>query len=312
MRIHVAAAAILDSDGRVLVSQRAEHTHQGGLWEFPGGKLEADESALQALTRELKEELDILPREIEPLIRIHHDYGDREVLLDFFRVSRFSGEARGMEGQPLRWLHPGELQAAEFPAADRPVITALRLPDRYLITGDDPCRPQHFLEKLAASLDRGIRLVQLRAHDLDDESYRQLLDQALPLCRERGAELLINRPADTLAWQGLAQGIHLSTSQLMTLQERPSGRGLVGASCHSPQELAKAVSLGLDYLLLSPVLATASHPQAEPLGWQRFSQWVERINLPVYALGGMGADQLLPAKQAGAQGIAAIGAFWSV
>lgn len=311
MVIHVAAAAIFDAAGRVLVSRRAAETHQGGLWEFPGGKLEAGESARQALIRELKEELDILPLEIEPLIQVRHAYEDREVLLDCFRVTSFAGEARGLEGQPLRWVHPDELKAEAFPAADRPVITALRLPERYLITGDDPHRPDEFLTRLERALDKGVGLVQLRAHALNDDDYSRLLDRALPLCQARGVDLLVNRPVDTPAWSGVAQGLHLSSRQLMQLTERPQGDGWVGASCHSPSELAKAVSIRLDYALLSPVLPTSTHPQAEVLGWQRFSHWVAQVNLPVYALGGMRADLLREARQAGAQGIAAIGAFWA-
>jgi len=310
MTVHVAAAAILDAEGRVLVSRRPEHVHQGGLWEFPGGKLEAGETPDQALARELKEELDILPLEQEPLIRVRHCYEDRRVVLDVFRVTRFAGEARGMEGQPLRWLAPRELDPGCFPAADRPVITALRLPDRYLITGEDPTRPGPFLRRLAHSLELGLRLVQLRAHALDDREYLSLMERVVPLCEDYGAELLLNRPDATPGWLGLAHGIHLGTGQLMGLRERPRGDGLIGASCHSPAELAKAAALALDYALLSPVLPTASHPGVAGIGWGRFSRWLEEVNLPVYALGGMRRELLTRAKQAGGQGIAAIGAFW--
>jgi 8-oxo-dGTP diphosphatase len=87
--------------------------------------------------------------------------------------------------------------------------------------------------------------------------------------------------------------------------------GWVGASCHDLHELQQAQRLGLDYVLLSPVLPTPSHPDAVPLGWQRFTQWVEQVNLPVYALGGVGLESLDLAKQYGAQGIAAIRAFWT-
>ncbi|MES9973998.1 MAG: NUDIX domain-containing protein, partial [Candidatus Thiodiazotropha sp.] len=95
--IHVVAAAIFDSEARVLVTRRADHLHQGGLWEFPGGKCEPGESIQQALARELKEELGIVPLECDPLIRVRHDYGDRNLLLEFFRVTRYQGEASGLE-----------------------------------------------------------------------------------------------------------------------------------------------------------------------------------------------------------------------
>lgn len=310
MPIHVAAAAIIDRQGRVLTSRRADHLHQGGLWEFPGGKVETGESIAQALARELKEELDIRPLESEPLIRIRHRYADREVLLDFFRVTRYEGEPRGMEGQPLRWLRPEEMQSEAFPAADRPVITALRLPDRYLITGDQTSQPEDFLRRLEQALGNGLKLVQLRAHSLGDSAYGVLLDSAREMCARYGASLLINRPHECVAWLGRADGIHLSARQLMELAERPPGKALIGASCHSRAELERAVQLQLDYLLLSPVLPTASHPQSIALGWERFSDWVDRVNLPVYALGGMRPDLLERVRRAGGQGIAAIRAFW--
>jgi 8-oxo-dGTP diphosphatase len=309
MPIHVAAAAILDAEGRVLITRRADHLHQGGLWEFPGGKLEPGETPEQALARELKEELDILPRIHEPLIRIHHTYDEREVRLDFFRVTAFDGEPRGMQGQPLQWQDPRLLCAEDFPAADRPVITALQLPERYLITGENPLDPATFLQRLESSLRDGHSLVQLRAHGLDDLAYADLLDAALDLSSGFGARLLINRPRACCDWVGRADGIHLTSRQLLALPSRPT-QGLIGASCHSPVELIRAGELGLDYALLSPVLPTASHPGTAALGWERFAEWVEPVNLPVYALGGMRAELIPRAKAAGAQGVAAIREFW--
>jgi 8-oxo-dGTP diphosphatase len=310
MQVHVAAAAILNAEGRVLITKRADHLHQGGLWEFPGGKMEPGETPSEALVRELKEELDILPRAMEPLIRIHHPYEDRHVRLDFFRVSRFEGEAKGMEGQPLRWLRPCEMQSEEFPAADRPVITALQLPDRYLITGENPADPAVFLQRLEYSLEAGLSLVQLRAHELDDHRYRELLSRALGLCRRYGSRLVVNRPRNCIHWAGLADGIHLTSKQLLELQNRPGEQGWIGASCHNPKELARAAALQLDYALLSPVLPTASHPESTGMGWERFAEWVDGVNLPVYALGGMRSELLSRAKEAGAQGIAGIRGFW--
>ncbi|MCU7914431.1 MAG: Nudix family hydrolase [Candidatus Thiodiazotropha sp. (ex Gloverina cf. vestifex)] len=310
MPIHVAAAAILDNLGRVLISKRADHLHQGGLWEFPGGKVEAGETLRQALARELKEELDILPLEFKPLIRIKHDYGDRQVLLDFFRVTRFEGDAKGMEGQPLRWLQPKEMLANLFPAADRPVITALQLPDRYLITGCEPTQPEDFLRRLDLALKNGLRLVQLRAHALDDAAYKHLLNAASPLCERYNAKLLVNRPSGCVRWLGMADGIHLTANQMMALAARPSGKGLIGASCHNREELEQTSRLRLDYVFLSPVAPTATHPNTATLGWEKFSDWVENVNLPVYALGGMHPNMLGQASQAGAQGIAAIRSLW--
>ncbi len=281
MLIHVAAAAIFDGSGRVLLSQRARNTHQGGLWEFPGGKLEPGETPRQALLRELSEELAIRVQDSRPLIRVRHDYGDRAVLIDFFRVYDYQGEARGVEGQPLRWVAPGTLRPEEFPAADRPVITALQLPQTYAITGEDPTDTEAFLHRFEGLLERGVRLIQLRAHALPDDVYARLLITTHALCRTQGACLIVNRPRDVTRWQGQGDGIHLGSAQLTALKRRPQGPGWVGASCHTLAELQVADALGLDYALLSPVLPTLTHPGAEALGWERFAEWVDQVNLPV-------------------------------
>jgi 8-oxo-dGTP diphosphatase len=309
-QIHVAAGALEDPRGRILVTRRPDHVHQGGLWEFPGGKLEAGETPEEGLARELQEELGVEVRTSRPLIRVHHDYGDRHVLLDVHRVSGFAGKPHGREGQPLTWVHPDDMDPDLFPAADRPIITALRLPALYLITGADPLHPHGFLERLSRALARGVRLVQLRTHNLSDSAYAALAEGAYALCERHGAHLLLNRDLDLV--QDLpCHGVHLTTRRLCSLDRRPLEDGrLVGASCHGSGELERAARLGLDYALLSPVQATASHPEARLLGWDGFAALAEKAALPVYALGGLGPDDLDRAFRRGAQGIAAIRGLW--
>ncbi|MCQ1775516.1 8-oxo-dGTP diphosphatase MutT, partial [Neorhizobium galegae] len=133
-RVHVAAAVIRGVDGRILLARRADTQHQGGLWEFPGGKVEADESVATALSRELQEELGIQVTAARPLIKVQHDYPDKQVLLDVWEVSAFTGEPHGAEGQPLEWVAQRDLPNYEFPAANAPIVAAARLPADYLIT----------------------------------------------------------------------------------------------------------------------------------------------------------------------------------
>ncbi len=304
------AGAIADRAGRILVTRRPDHVHQGGLWEFPGGKLEPDESPEQGLARELDEELGVQVRSSRPLIRVQHQYGDRHVLLDVCRVDAYLGVPAGREGQPLAWMEPEAMDPAAFPAADRPVISALRLPQRLLITGPDPRCSDTFLLRLARALDAGIRLVQLRAHALDDRAYAALAEAVHALCEERGARLLLNRAPRRVSVVP-RHGLHLAARTLLDLEERPGApTELVGASCHDAVELERAAWLGLDYALLSPVKPTASHPHAVPLGWRGFAELVEPARLPVYALGGLLPSDLDAAIQWGAQGVAGIRAFW--
>ncbi len=136
-RVHVAAAVIRDNSGKILIARRADTQHQGGLWEFPGGKVEGDESVETALARELHEELGIVVTAARPLIKVHHDYPDKHVLLDVWEVSAFTGDPHGAEGQPLSWVTPRELVDYEFPAANQPIVAAARLPAEYLITPED-------------------------------------------------------------------------------------------------------------------------------------------------------------------------------
>lgn len=309
--IHVAAGVISDADGRILIAKRRLGTHQGGLWEFPGGKLEPGEPVEQGLARELDEELGIQVTAARPLIRLRHDYGDRQVLLDIHRVQRYQGEPRGREGQPLDWLLPEDMDPTLFPAADRPVINALRLPTRYLITGTEPSDQYAFRAQLEQVLMRtGLRIVQLRVPGLDPSAYAELAHQCVAVCRRAGAQLVLNC-APEIAAELPGEGLHLTEARLMALTERPNiGKPLLGASCHNAATLAKAAACGLDYALLSPVQHTATHAEARPLGWPAFSALVEQALVPVYALGGVDDNDLDTAIGHGAQGIAGIRGFW--
>jgi 8-oxo-dGTP diphosphatase len=130
-RIHVAVGVIRNKAGEILISKRHLGSHQGGLWEFPGGKVEAGETVVEALQRELLEELGIRFAGAQPLLAIEHDYSDKAVCLDVWLVDVFEGSAEGREGQPLAWVTPSRLHTYPFPAANQPIIAAcqaLQLP----------------------------------------------------------------------------------------------------------------------------------------------------------------------------------------
>ena len=308
--VQVAAAAIFNPAGEVLLARRPPGTHQGGLWEFPGGKLEAGETPRQALSRELHEELDIHVQQCRPLIRLRHDYPDKSVLLDVWRVDGFSGVPRGCEGQAVEWVAVADLPARAFPAANLPILRAVALPPAYMITGPAEGDTGAWLTRLEARLAAGVNLVQLRAHELSTAALAGLARKATGLCRSAGATLLVNAPPG-LAAQADIDGIHLTATQLRAARSRPVARStLLAASCHNAAELAQACHIGVDFAVLGPVQATASHPQATPLGWEQFRSLTETATLPVYALGGVGPADKETAWCHGGQGVAGIQAFW--
>jgi 8-oxo-dGTP diphosphatase len=312
VRVHVAAAAIFDDQGRVLISQRPAHVHQGGLWEFPGGKLEPEETAAHALRREIHEELGITVQAARPLIRVVHDYSDKAVLLDVWRVDNFAGKPAGCEGQAIEWVDVGKLGDYSFPEANTPIIKAVCLPDRYLITPEPGPEHSRFLQTLERVLARGVSLVQLRARQLSAQDHRALAVDVLHLCRQAGARLLLNaEPA--LAVETGVDGVHLTSARLRDLSARPLGdEYLVAASCHTLEEVRHAGALGLDFIVVSPVQQTTSHPGARLLGFDGLQQLTEQALLPVYALGGMQLSDMDAAFRHGAQGIAAISGLWGL
>ncbi|GIU27321.1 8-oxo-dGTP diphosphatase MutT [Shewanella schlegeliana] len=121
-QIHVAVGVIQDSNDRILIAKRPHHLHQGGKWEFPGGKVEKQETTSEALIRELKEEVNLDVASTTPLMEIHHDYGDKKVFLDVHRVTNFSGIAIGVEGQRVEWVKISQLSQYEFPEANKVIL----------------------------------------------------------------------------------------------------------------------------------------------------------------------------------------------
>lgn len=310
--LQVAVGVVKNPEGKILISRRHAALHQGGLWEFPGGKIEASETVEQALFRELKEELNITATAATPLITVNHQYPDLTVQLNVFLVERFLGEATGCEGQPFKWVAPAELDHYAFPSANQPIITAVRLPHYYAILDD--ADGTLLLTNLQKILNKGVKLIQARLKSLPPAAVAKFVEQAYPLCKQHQALLLMNSAVDCPVE---VDGIHLTSRHLMALRLR-SGQALVArpenikwlaASCHNLEQLQHAQNIGVDFAVLAPVLATQTHPGAESLGWEQFAELVAKVNLPVYALGGMSESSLTVAQQNGGRGIAAIRAF---
>lgn len=307
--IHVAVAVIKNNNGDVLIAKRPDHLHMGGFWEFPGGKVEAGETVLQALQREIREEVALDIHAAQPLLRIPFQYPDKHVLLDVWCVNGFAGDAQGCEGQQVLWASANGLNTYQFPPANRSILTALQLSDRLLVTGNFLDATECLQRTRSALEHHGIRTVMLRGHHLGVAAYNKLAEAMADLCAQYQAKLLLN--AEAGSWGGLADGLHLSSQRLRGCHERPVGTDtLFGASCHNTEEVQHALSVGADYILLSPVLPTPSHPDAITLGWEGLAALLPLCPVPVFALGGLDDQHLQLAKSLGVFGIAGITAWW--
>ena len=308
--IHVAVAVILGDDGRVLLAKRPEEKHMGGLWEFPGGKVAPGEDIKAALNRELGEELGIEVATFLPLIKIRHDYPDKSVLLDTWVVSGIRGEPTGNEGQLIQWVEKDCLDNYGFPEANKAILKALQLPDRYMITGDFVDQKALF-NGVSTALENGIRLIQFRAHWLAKRDYLQLAQALAGFVQTAGGTLIIKGDASLLS-ECWCHGLHLTSRQLGSgiKPEKQHPRQLLAASCHDQEQIAAAEAMGVDFITLSPVKATASHSGAIPLGLDRAEILTAVAKVPVFWLGGMNQEDTHLARRSGARGIAAIQAFW--
>jgi len=306
--IEVSAAVLQKTDGTFLLAQRPTDKMWAGYWEFPGGKVEAGESARDALERELREELGIAVITAYPWITRVFTYPHATVRLRFFRVTEWSGEMHPREGQQFSWQRPGELTVSPVLPANAPVLRALELSALYAISNAAELGVEEFMRRLEVRLDDGLRLVQLREKHLAHDEFRVLAQRVLELAHAYRAKVLFNGNVE-LAQELGADGVQLTSRQLAVLQQRPEV-AWCAASCHSVEELRRAESLGCDFALLSPVLPTQSHPGGAHLGWERFATIAVDSSIPVYALGGLKRDDMAIAWQQGAHGIALLRQAW--
>ena len=326
MSMRVVAAVIFDSRQRVLLARRPAGKLFAGKLEFPGGKVEHGESDLQALQRELQEELNIriAVDQLQYVMNIPWDYEQGLIVdLQIYKLLSFNGEAVSMEGQSLLWQTVHDLCAEDFPPANKGIVTSLQLPSCMAITGVAKSQSQ-FLQRFDKLLQRQT-LVQLRPdtttqHLFKSPSFWRAIEQRV---LASSCQVMLNVQCFAhLSQQQLTQrlqqpltpfcGWHFpsywldsavfATAQLTSV--------LFSTSVHNRQQLQRANALNVDFIYLSPVHATVSHQQAQSLTWQGLQSLLVMAKMPCYALGGMKLEDSVKAQQIGAQGIAAISAFW--
>lgn len=311
--VDVAVGVLLRPDGTVLLGNRPADKPWPGWWELPGGKLEPGETVLQALARELKEEIDIELTEATPWVTYVHKYPTTTVRLAFCRVTGWKGEPRGMENQLLQWVELKHAhQTPQLLPATYPPLRWLQLPEMYAISSvGTPEGLPLFLNALDTALNKGLKLLQWREpawpEGTDAPGLLAALQTVMRRCHAAGARVLINS-IHPQAWVSLADGLHLRANDAQACIKRPilEKHQLLGVSTHNLADLNQARKLEADFAVLSPVLETASHPGTPGIGWEKFAQLNSQAGLPVYALGGQSDDTLAQAKSVGGHGIAGI------
>ncbi len=306
--VEVAVGVLVREDGAVLLARRPESKVYAGYWEFPGGKVERGETAHDALVRELAEELGIQVQQAYRWITQEFTYPHATVRLNFFRVTAWSGEVRTLEHDDMRWEWPAGVTVAPLLPANGPVLRALALPHELAITHCLELGMDVQLLRIKARLAAGLRLIQVREPGMAPAHLEDFLGRVLALARSAGASVLVNADID-LATRAHADGVHLSARQVAATTIRPD-LAMLGASSHDRAERQSAERLGVDFVLLGSVLPTLSHPDTQPLGWERFEAIAMGARVPVFALGGLKHSDMEVAWRRGAHGIAMQRAAW--
>lgn len=306
--VDAAVAVIVRADGAVLLGRRPEGKPWAGWWEFPGGKIEVGETPVCALQRELHEELGIEATEYYPWLNRIFAYPERAVRLHFFTVRQWRNEPHGKENQQLSWQRPEKLTVSPLLPANEPILSFLQLAPVYGISNLAEMGEARFFASLDAALEQGLKLIQVREKHLGKAALQAFAAEVVARARPYAAQVLVNGD-EALARAVGAAGVHLPAAALMASTARPMEM-LCGASCHQATELEHAAALGVDFVLLSSVKHTLSHPDITPLGWERFSGFIAGYPLPVYALGGLAREDMGEAWTHGAHGLAMQREVW--
>ena len=299
--IEVVVGVIHNDSKEIFISRRKKNQFMSGYWELPGGKVENNEDLSSALKRELFEEIGIKIEKFSLIQTIHQQYSERIIDLSIYVIDKYSGTPVGKEGQDFSWCSIEKFKEYKLLPTMWKIIKRLSLPKSYWITPDNHNSNSVF-EECNQRLSERVKIIQLRSKSQLDKAY---IDNFNKLCQLNQAKLVLNMPH--IDFDEPCDGWHLTSIELMTTSTRefPDDK-LFGASAHSLIEAKHAEKISVDYISLSPINETPSHPQTQILGWEKASEIIIQCKVPIYLLGGMDKDSMDKALSIGAQGIAGI------
>ncbi len=304
--IKAVVGVLRNNTQQILIAKRQDHQFMGGFWELPGGKIDPGESNEEAVIRELKEELGIGVVELSLHQTMVYDYPEHRVELSIYNIIQYQQTPKGIEGQEITWSDIDDLSNFNLLPTMKAFINSITLPNKYWITPSSNHEGDEWMTKFNEKISQGISLIQLRSKaKLEVEFIKELHNK----CQQHNVKLLLNTVDKTFD-ETYCDGWHLTTSEMLNLESRPCADDkLLGVSTHNLDEALSAQKLGADFVVISPVQATQTHPDTVPIGWEAAQEVVNKLNIPVYFLGGMTLDDLDKALEIGAQGIAGVSAF---
>lgn len=295
--IRVVVAIIQDEAGKILITQRMADRIQPNLWEFPGGKITLYETGLQALKREVFEEVDIKIEKAMPFMQIYHNYHDYSVWLDIWQVENYNGTPSGKEGQNIAWVKLEQISSYNFLAANKFIFKALKLPNFYLKLKNF-YKVEDYLKNLKKAKAEGFELVELSGANLAPKDYASLLKQSFELAENLGLKIVLAGDVDIIAKYTSAYAYSLNAKDINKQNTDKFDAGkLISVWCKNLEEVKNAEELGADFIILNPILEGAG-----ALGWNGFQGIANATNLPIYAAGGVDASMFARVRALGGIG----------